>query len=379
VSAPVKPRLKDVAWERDGDELRLVRDIREQLLLTDPDGAVESLLALLREGGRTLAELAEVLSAHGAEVSVSDVTAAVELLDSYRLLTDDERMGEFAPVEGERYASNLAFLESFSTLSRSHEELQQALRDSHVLVLGTGGFGCSTIPHLAGLGIGRLTLVDQDAVELRNFARQFLYRRTDIGARKVALAADWVRAFAPEIEVTALDLSITEPEQVDELLDRAAPDLLVLAIDSPPGATGWVNAACLSRGIPYVAGGVSMTHGAVWSVQPGSSACFACAQMLPDGDAGERAARALYTTMPQVNRAIGPAVGLLGALCAWEVLRYLTRFEQPSYSGRPLVIDFADGCATRPEPWLARPDCPECARARQPGTPPAVHVQRGGR
>lgn len=378
VIATVKPQLKDAAWERDGDQLRLVRDIREQLLLTDPDGTVESLLALLREGGRTLAELADALAARGASVSISDLTTAVELLDSFGLLTDGQRVSEFDPSGRQRYASNLAFFESFASLSRAAEELQQALRESHVLVLGTGGFGSSTIPHLAGLGVGRLTLVDRDVVELRNFARQFLYRHTDIGARKVEVAADWVRGFDPEVEVTPLDLSITEPEHVGALLDRAAPDLLVLAIDSPPGATGWVNAACLSQGIPYVAGGVSVTHGAVWSVEPGISACFACAQQLPDEDAGEHAARALYAAMPQMNRAIGPAVGLLGALCAWEVLRYLIRFEPPAYAGRPLLVDFAGGCATRSEPWLARPDCPECARVRQPGTQPAVH-NRGGR
>lgn len=57
----MRPRLKGV-WERNGDELRLVYDIRDHFLLSDPDGAVEALLELLREGGRTLPELAAALA-----------------------------------------------------------------------------------------------------------------------------------------------------------------------------------------------------------------------------------------------------------------------------------------------------------------------------
>jgi hypothetical protein len=113
-----------------------------------------------------------------------------------------------------------------------------------------------------------------------------------------------------------------------------------------------------------------VTQGLVWSVDPGVSGCRSC---LPGDDeaedpagreAGQREAIALFGNIPRTNRGIGPVAGLLGALCGFEVLRYLTRFEPPAYAGWPIVVDFSDGCATRrADPWPRLPTCPVCDRA----------------
>jgi molybdopterin/thiamine biosynthesis adenylyltransferase len=367
----MKPRLKDALWERDGDRLLLVYDIRERFTISDPDGAVETLLRLLREGGRTVDQLAAELAALGRIVSTEDVAAAVELLDSHRLLEDEDRLSGFDEAGRERFFSNLAFFESFATLERGREEFQRALRDSHVLVLGVGGLGTNVIPHLCGLGIGRLTLLDQDAVESRNFARQFLSRHADIGARKVQVAADWVREYDPSVKVEAIDAAVRGAGDVTELLDRCAPDVVVAAIDTPDEVDDWVNAGCVTRRVPFVRAGMRVTQGLVWSVEPGQSACRACLQAVSgrltgDGVEEEFAAATLYRSRTtRTNRGIGPVAGLLGALSAFEVLRYLTRFEPPAYAGRPLIIDFAGGCAITQEPDVARdPDCPVCGGVR---------------
>jgi molybdopterin/thiamine biosynthesis adenylyltransferase len=369
----VRPRLKGVVWQRDGEQLRVVYDIRDHFLLPDPDGKVEALLELLAEGGRTVAELAGVFAARGQPVPVGDVAAAVALLDGEGLLEDGARLGRLTGSEPERYFSNLAFFESFASLGRSREDFQQLLRDAHVLVLGVGGLNSNTIPHLCGLGVGRLTLLDRDVVEVRNFARQYLYRQRDVGSRKVALAAEWVRRFDPAIKVEALDAVVEGAEQVGELVERYAPDVVMSGIDSPPAVDDWVNDGCVSLGVPYVRGGMWVTQGQVWSVDPGVSACRACvdgrAGTSPAGDDaqadGEAAAMALYEDQPRNNRGIGPVAGLLGALCAFEVLRYLTRFEPPAYAGQPIFIDFANGCTAKlqVDPWPRNPSCPACGTA----------------
>ncbi|MPZ25411.1 MAG: hypothetical protein GEV12_02920 [Micromonosporaceae bacterium] len=382
------PRLKGVVWQRDGEQLRVVYDIRDYFLLADPDRTVETLLELLREGGRTVAELADVFAERGVPVPVDDLAAAVELFDSHGLLEDEQRLGRLDQPERERFFSNLAFFESFASLARSREDFQQTLRDAHVLVLGTGGLNSNTIPHLCGLGVGRLTLLDRDTVELRNFARQYLYRHHDIGARKVLLAAEWVRGFDPAIKVEALDAGVDSAAQVGELLDRLAPDVVMSGIDSPPEVDDWVDAGCVSRGVPYVRGGMWVTQGLVWSVEPGVSACRACGRTggdRPDATpeagpvANEGAVFALYADKPRTNRGIGPVAGLLGALCAFEVLRYLTRFEPPAYAGRPIIIDFANGCAIRQDdPWLPAPDCPQCGVDRPGARPDRTPDQASG-
>lgn len=383
--ATARPRLKDVRWRRSGDRLQVVYDIRDHFLLTDPDGTVEALLELLREGGRTVGELAARLCADGRPLPADDIAEAVALLDAEGLIEDTARAGDLGPEERERYHSNLAFFESFSSMTRSRDDLQRRLREAHVLVLGTGGLNSNTIPHLCGLGVGRLTLLDRDAVEPRNFARQYLYRHEDIGARKVEVAAEWVRRFDPTVAVEALDAEITGADRVTELIDRYHPDVVMSGVDSPDRIDDWVNQACVGRGVPFVRGGMWVTLGLVYSIEPGVSACRACylagdgANRGDGGNRGDTAGRAdpaapgyagddelaafdLFGGKPRVNRGIGPVAGLLGALCAFEVLRYLTRFEEPAYAGRPALIDFAGRCATwQGEPWPRNPGCRVCA------------------
>ncbi|MFI7439336.1 HesA/MoeB/ThiF family protein [Nonomuraea indica] len=362
----MRPRLKGIAWERVGDQLRLVYDPRDQWLLSDPEGTVEKLLGLLREGGRTVAELAAELS-----LDVDDVRGAVQAFDAERMLEDGDRLERLEPQQAERFFSNLAFFESFGSLDRSREDLQRRLRESHVLVLGTGGLNSNTIPHLAGLGVGKMTLLDRDTVDARNFARQYLYRWDDIGARKVERAANWVREFDPAIEVEAIDAGIEGCEQLAELVARVRPDVVASGIDRPNAVDLWVNEACVRNGVPFVRGGISVTLGTVWSVLPGVSACRACVPAdpsnpdhFPDPDepaiAQAIAATRLFVSRPQPNRGIGPVAGLLGAYGAFEVLRYLTDFEPPAYAGRPLAIDFARGCATSRTEWPRDPACKVC-------------------
>lgn len=350
----MRPRLKSVAWDRNGDLLRLVYDSRDQLQLQDPNGAIEALLLLLAEGGRTTSELATV-----TEVQEEDICAAVSVLNDYGLLEDGDRTGQFDATGMERYFSNLGFFESFASVDRSREDLQRALKQAHVLVLGTGGVSSNTIQHLCGLGVGRLTLLDRDKVEARNFARQYLYRWDDIGHTKVHRAVEWVGEFDPTIKVEGIEAEITTRQQIDELLSKVAPDIVMSGVDSPDEIDTWINAACVSHGIPYVRAGMRVTEGRAWSVDPGRSACLACSDDLGDPlSPEERAAFDLFNRIPRVNRAIGPVVGLLGSLCAFEILRYLTRFEPPVYAGGTLTVDFASACAIR---VATRPRNPACA------------------
>jgi hypothetical protein len=97
----MEPRLKDVAWERQGDELRIVFDVREQLIVEDQDGFVERLLGLLREGGRAIPTIVAELGC-----SHDDIAAVVRLLNDVRLVEDGRRLGRLTGEEQRRHASN---------------------------------------------------------------------------------------------------------------------------------------------------------------------------------------------------------------------------------------------------------------------------------
>ena len=82
--------------------------------------------------------------------------------------------------------------------------MQLALRNATVVVLGSGGLGSWTMAGLACAGVGRIVAVDDDTIELSNLNRQVLYRTSDIGRRKVEVAAEALRGLNPDIDFVPL-------------------------------------------------------------------------------------------------------------------------------------------------------------------------------
>ncbi len=94
---------------------------------------------------------------------------------------------------------------------------QQRLKAARIAIVGAGGIGTAAIPALAGAGIGRLTIIDGDHVDLSNLQRQLLYRTADIGQPKAALAATFVVARNPHVALTTIAERIT-PANAEALL-----------------------------------------------------------------------------------------------------------------------------------------------------------------
>jgi molybdopterin-synthase adenylyltransferase len=368
--------LKNCRWERVGAELIVVCDPGRSIELYDPEGQVEQLLTTLRGHPGTAAGIRAALAAAGVEVSPAELAEALSALDGLRVLQDPDRAVDRAGAG--RDFSNLAFFELFGTLDAGEAELRGRLRDAHVLQLGTGGLGSNVLQSLAGLGVGRLTLLDDDEVEPRNLARQFLYTEADLGRAKVDRAADWVRAFHSGIEVRAVRRWVGGPDDLADLLDGV--DLVVSGIDQPDRIDSWVNEACMGARVPWVRGGMTGSQLIYFSVDPGRSACLRCrVQAYGDGldvppsvlSGPAVVAQRLSAAIPRVNRANGPSAALIGSLVAFEALRYLTGYEPPYAAGANVLVDVAAGCEQRREPWPADPDCPLCTAA---GLPVAVEA-----
>ena len=361
----VKPRLKSLDCAAEEGALLLSRDPRTRIELDDPTGQVRALLTLLREGTRTPEALCAALAAGWPDVEQSDVDEALATLDGLGWLEDAAAPRRLTDYERERYFSNLAFFDAFTTLERSSEEIQLRLVGAHVVVLGAGGLGSSVIQNLAGLGVSRLTLLDFDNVELRNFARQFTYTEAQRGLPKVEQVAAWLCAFDSRIEVTALNARVTGPGDVSALLPGA--DLVVSAIDQPDEVDLWVNEACVGAGVPFIRGGLAYVQGLYWSVDPGRSACRQCLESyraeLERGVDLPVATWERVLRSDRVNRAIGPVAQLLGALVAMEALRYLTGIVPPVSAGTYQLVDFSGDCSISTDPWPQDPDCPVCATA----------------
>ncbi|HEY1366148.1 MAG TPA: ThiF family adenylyltransferase, partial [Gaiellaceae bacterium] len=258
-----------------------------------------------------------------------------------------------------------AFFDAFTTLGRGREEIQRELLDAHVVVLGAGGLGSSVLQNLTGFGVSRLTVLDFDRVELKNFARQFTYTEAVLGRPKVEEVAAWLRAFDSRIDVTSVNARVEGPDDVRALLPGA--DLLVSAIDDPDEVDLWVNEACVGAGVPFIRGGLAYMQGLYWSVDPGRSACRQCLE-AHRATLEQGVDRALVTwdrvlQSERVNRGIGPVAQLVGSLVAMEALRYLTGIVEPVSAGTYRLVDFSGDCSSSTDAWPRDRHCAVCATA----------------
>ncbi|HSN14459.1 MAG TPA: HesA/MoeB/ThiF family protein [Anaeromyxobacteraceae bacterium] len=221
------------------------------------------------------------------------------------------------------------------------------------LVVGAGGLGGPALLVLAGAGVGRLVVVECDAVETSNLNRQPLYGEADIGARKAGAAAARLRALFPAISVEAHDGRF-DPSNAAALV--AASDVVVDASDNFETKV-LANDAAVRAGRPLVHGGVLRTTAQVMTVAPlGTGGCLRCLFEGPP-PAG---------SVPSCAEAgiLGPVAGFAGALMGAEAVRLLSG-ERGAYEGRLYAFEVRSA-RSRLVHVQKRPGCLACS----PQVPP---------
>ena len=151
---------------------------------------------------------------------------------------------------------------------------QARLAASHVVLVGLGGIGSPGLQYLAGAGIGRLTLVDDDTVDLTNLQRQTIYTTRDIGHGKSVVARNWVKAFDPALDVTIGDARIGTGnaaalvEGANVVLDGTDNFATRLAVSD----------ACVKAGVPLISAAVGRFQGQVgaFAGYHANQACYRC-------------------------------------------------------------------------------------------------------
>lgn len=227
-------------------------------------------------------------------------------------------------------------------------EGQERLLAAHALIIGAGGLGSPAAMYLASAGVGRITLVDDDMVDLTNLQRQIAHTTARVGQAKVTSAAEALAAINPEVQVTALKTR-AGPEQLDALVRGAS---VVLDCCDNYATRQAVNAACVRHGRPLAAGAALRFDAQVTVVDPRQSGapCYAC--IFPPEAAFEE-------VQCSVMGVFAPLVGIVGAMQAAEALKLMIGVGQ-SLSGRLLMLD------ARNMEWSAmqvarNPDCAICA------------------
>ncbi len=230
-------------------------------------------------------------------------------------------------------------------------EGQRRLLASRALVVGAGGLGSPVALYLGTAGVGRITIVDGDIVDLTNLQRQIAHSVDRIGTAKATSAARAIRAINPTVEVVALH-ERADAARLDELVADA--DVAIDCSDNYATRHA-VNAACVTHARPLVAGAAIGFDGqlSVYDTRSPASPCYAC--IFPPDRAVEDVACATMGVF-------APLVGIVGSMQAAEALKLLAGIGRP-LSGRLQMLD------ARTMEWTSvridrDANCPVCAPRR---------------
>jgi molybdopterin-synthase adenylyltransferase len=369
---PGRLQLKGITVHSSGSQLVLEPRALKRVHLADSSGAVAAMLQILATGEHRACELPAAMAVRGFTVTSEETMAVLSALDDLGVLEEADGDGALPAATRERHQSNLRFYDLFSRLGRTSASFHQSVERSRVLLLGAGGVGSGILQSMVGLGVGEVTIADFDTVETKNLARQFAYGLAAVGRPKVAAAHDWAASYSRGTDVRPVHQRITGAASIVEL--GAGADLVVCAIDTPQDVHLMVNEACFALGIPFVAGGLSYSTLAYWSVHPGHTPCRLCLEYHRNDEAAamRAAPRPPMIGQRQVNRATGPVVQLISGLMSMEAMRYLTGTDPPVAAAAYQVIELADHLETSQAPWARHPACPLCDSAARRAADPAT-------
>jgi molybdopterin/thiamine biosynthesis adenylyltransferase len=190
---------------------------------------------------------------------------------------------------------------------------QAKLVESHVVLVGLGGIGSPALQYLAGAGIGRLTLIDDDTVAASNLQRQTIFRTGDIGWTKAEAAAEWLTAFDGEIDFAAHAVRITRDNAASLI---AGADVVLDGSDNFATRLA-VSDACVATGVALTSAALGRFQGQIANFaghRPGH-ACYRC--FVGDAFDAEDCDTCADTGV------LGAMVGMVGTFGAMAALRVL--------------------------------------------------------
>jgi adenylyltransferase/sulfurtransferase len=227
---------------------------------------------------------------------------------------------------------------------------QLKLKNSKICVVGVGGLGNPITTRLAAMGVGTLRIVDRDVIELSNLHRQTMFDEDDVGQVKVEVAAKKLQKLNPDCRIEALAVSVNDYTAL-EVVEGC--DVVVDALDSV-NARYALNKACVKFGIPFVTGAAVGVSGQIFTILPGTSACYHC--MFPSLD---------EDTMPTCSlEGVHPSIlSIVGGIEVAEAVKVITG-KKPSLSDRILHVDIENLDFTFTRTFRAE-ECPVCGTGKK--------------
>ena len=204
---------------------------------------------------------------------------------------------------------------------------QNKLLAAHALVIGAGGLGSPVALYLASAGVGKITLVDHDVVDLTNLQRQIVHTTSRVGLHKAESAKQSLAQINPDTEV----ITVCHRADAEILASLVADASVVLDCTDNFSTRHAINKACVAAGVPLVSGAAIRMDGqvAVFDPRSGSTPCYACL-FPPDQDFEEEQCSTMGV--------FAPLVGIIGTIQAAEALKLIIGVGE-SLAQRLLLLD----------------------------------------
>jgi molybdopterin/thiamine biosynthesis adenylyltransferase len=204
---------------------------------------------------------------------------------------------------------------------------QAKLLAAHAVVIGAGGLGSPVAMYLASAGIGKITLVDHDVVDLTNLQRQIAHTLARVGSFKADSIATAIGQINPDVAVTAVTAR-AEGQALHAWVQAA--DVVLDCTDNFQTRHA-INKACVQHGKPLVSGAALRMDGqvSVFDTRQHLAPCYAC--LFPEEEAPEE-------TQCATMGVFAPLVGIIGSMQAAEALKLLCGAGE-SLAGRLLMLD----------------------------------------
>jgi len=202
---------------------------------------------------------------------------------------------------------------------------QRKLGEAKVVVIGAGGLGSPALLYLAAMGVGRLGIVDSDAVEVSNLQRQVIHFTPDIGKNKAESAAEKLRSLNPNIQVEPFPVRL-DADNIHSIVSGY--DAVIDGSDNFP-TRYLLNDYCVIEGKPLFTGAVLGFEGHVTTFLPGAG-CYRC--LFP--------AAPPAGSVPSCQEAgvLGMVPGIIGLIQATEFVNHVLGLGA-RLTGKLLVVD----------------------------------------
>ena len=190
---------------------------------------------------------------------------------------------------------------------------QERVSQSHALVVGAGGLGSPAALYLASAGVGRITLIDHDVVDVTNLQRQIAHTQDRVGQLKVESLKKAIEQINPEVQVQCI------AQRADSVLLNQHVALADVILDCTDNfeTRHAINLACVQHNKPLVSGSALRMDGqvAVYDIRQSQAPCYAC--VFPPTQQFEE-------TRCATMGVLAPLVGIIGSLQATEALKILS-------------------------------------------------------